>query len=155
MKFSLLILLNLICNIESFRITLPDKRKSVSKFVQDSELKHSRVAMISTLCIPLIELCNGNNPGIYELSKQPINTQLSIISLIGFYETLETFKSQEIFDPLKISNDFNIYKLKILELFMGRIAMIGALCIILQEQLIGITVLDFIEIIKYESNLIL
>lgn len=48
----------------------------VNKFVKEAEIKHGRVAMLSTIIIPTIELLNGNHQGIYQLSSEPLPYQL-------------------------------------------------------------------------------
>ena len=54
-----------------------------TKFIQEAEIKHGRVAMTSLVTIPTIELLNGNHQGIYELSKQPLSLQLLLFGIFG------------------------------------------------------------------------
>jgi len=60
--------------------------KSFSKFIYETEINHGRVA------IPIIELVNGNQSGINELSHQDLTFQLSLIGLFKFSEFCQLFK---------------------------------------------------------------
>tara|TARA_E500000178_G_C17037453_1_gene764282 strand:+ start:5181 stop:5696 length:516 start_codon:yes stop_codon:yes gene_type:complete len=137
--------------------------QKVTKFVQEAELKHGRVAMASTLIIPTLELLNENNQGIYELSSQPLTFQLSLLGVFACSEVAQLLKAYEFpdtpekwfnmksehvpgeynFDPLKFSNTtekLSMYKNA--ELFNGRLAMLSALGILVQELCTDKTVID-------------
>ena len=54
--------------IENFDPLNFGKNEEKLVFFREAELKHGRLAMISTITIPLIEL-NTHNPAIYEFSN--------------------------------------------------------------------------------------
>jgi hypothetical protein len=138
-------------------------KSEVPKFVQEAELKHGRVAMVSSLIIPSLELLNGNNPGINVLSSQPVNFQLSMLAVFACSEAAQLLKAYEYpydlktwfnmkeshvpgeynFDPLKLSNTTTSYTFyKEGELLNGRIAMLAATGMITQELCTDKTIID-------------
>lgn len=162
-----------IFNVSCFNplIKSPDNLKKIKsevpKFVQEAELKHGRVAMVSSLIIPSLELLNGNNPGINELSSQPANFQLSMLAVFACSEAAQLLKAYEYpydlktwfnmkdshipgkynFDPLKLSNSTISYTFyKDAELLNGRIAMVAAAGMLTQELCTDKTILDTIHL---------
>ena len=147
-------------------VTNVKSTKDIPKFVQEAELKHGRVAMVSALTIPTLELLNGNHQGIYELSSQPLNFQLGLLGAFGLSEVCQLFKAYEFpmepskwfkmkdnhvpgeysFDPLNIVNStpdtLTNERLKNGELLNGRIAMLAAFGILVQELCTDKTVID-------------
>ena len=139
--------------------------QKVTKFIQEAELKHGRVAMTSTLIIPTLEVLNGNNQGIYELSSQPLTFQLSLLGVFACSEVSQLFKAYKFpmqpekwfnmksehipgeynFDPLGFSNTTEkLSDYKNAELFNGRLAMLAAFGILVQELCTDKTILDTI-----------
>lgn len=134
-----------------------------NKFIREAEIKHSRVAMLSAVTIPTIELFNGDHQGIYELSNQPLPFQYLALAIFGMSEFGQLFKAYEFpestdtwfrikdshipgeysFDPLNISsNSESLTKNKEQELFNGRIAMIACAGFLAQELLTDKTIID-------------
>ena len=121
--------------------------------LREAELKHGRWAMISATSIPLLET-HSSEPAIHAYDKLPPTTQYTIAALIlmGEFTTMlrgyenpfangspYAFKLRKDYQPgdlgLSIYNsedkDFKIISDK--ELNNGRLAMLGALGMIVQE----------------------
>ena len=152
--------------VDAMRVSIKPKDTFFNnKFIREAEIKHSRVAMLSAVTIPTIELLNGNHQGIYELSHQPLPFQYLALTIFGMSEFGQLFKAYEFpestntwfkikdshtpgeyaFDPLNISsNTESLTKNKNQELFNGRIAMLACAGFLAQELLTDKTIIDTI-----------
>tara|TARA_X000001036_G_scaffold139263_1_gene132017 strand:+ start:12532 stop:13005 length:474 start_codon:yes stop_codon:yes gene_type:complete len=153
------IILNLffIINIVSGYTTVP------SKFVKEAEIKHGRVAMVSSLLIPLLDNVKPDTLGVNFVSSLEPSTQLSLLGLFACSEFGQMLKAYNFpddpskwftmkenhdpgdynFDPLNISRNRNPEVLKKNQLFVGRVAMIGVFCEMVNELLVHEPVLKF------------
>ena len=158
-------------NADAMRVSIKPKDTFFNnKFIREAEIKHSRVAMLSAVTIPTIELFNGNNQGIYELSHQPLPFQYLALTIFGMSEFGQLFKAYEFpestntwfkikdshtpgeysFDPLNISSNSELLaKNKDQELFNGRIAMLACAGFLAQELLTDKTILDTLDTIVH------
>jgi uncharacterized protein YacL len=133
------------------------------KFIQEAELKHGRVAMVSSLLIPLLDNVNLDVLGVnYVNSLEPV-VQVVLLSIFGFSEvaqlmtayefpsnTSKWFKMKEKhvpgeygFDPLNIAEYNNSESIKTNEMFVGRVAMVVVACQMANELLVGEPVLKY------------
>ncbi len=168
MKHLLIILVYLLKNINalSYNIKFPKSKYNYYKFLEESEIKHGRLSMLSCISFPIIEIFNDNNPAIKEIFTQPINHKLPILILVSLIEfnqlnkahlyPLEPKKwfilkdSHQVgdydFDPLRIKNNQSKYQnQKNIELINGRISMISMCPILYQEIFTKNTILDNIN----------
>ena len=122
--------------------------QEIPKFVKEAEIKHGRVAMASSLIIPFLDNVNPEILGVNYVNSLDISTQLYLLGIMGISETAQMLKAYNFpdtlenwfnmkndhipgdykFDPLNISNEKNINKLKYNEKIIGRLAMIGVTC---------------------------
>lgn len=158
------ILLFCISSVISFSTQNLSKEKKYSKFISEAEIKHGRVAMLSSLIIPTLEIFNGNNPGINELSHQNLSFQLSCFGLFGISEVCQLYKAYKFpmepnkwfelkeshipgdynFDLLNLTDKIAFSKVsaKDIELSNGRLAMLAAFGMLVQELCTDKTVLE-------------
>lgn len=120
-------------------------------FVRESELKHSRIAMVATSIIPTVEKCTGH-PAIHEFGNLPDAMQLSMVTAIFIFEFGSMFLGWK--DPwtapFQLKEDYQFGDLGFntvsddvddetygqmmdIELNHGRLAMLGAAGMIAQE----------------------
>ena len=133
-----------------------------SKFVQEAEIKHGRVAMVSSVLIPILDNVKPDTLGINFVNSLDPNVQLGLLGIVGCSEFGQMLTSYNFpddaskwftmkedhtpgdysFDPLNLNKN-NSTKLKTNELFVGRIAMIAALCELTNEFFVQEPVLKF------------
>lgn len=170
-----LLLVSQIINNDALRIVIkPPAYKTIygvvknigpfsSKFITEAEIKHARIAMVASITLPVIEILNNNQQGIYIFSQQSFIYQISLLSLFSLSEISQLKKAYKYpmqpqywyymkdkhipgeygFDPLNIANTkekLNTNKKQ--EIFNGRIAMLSVFGIISQELLTDKTIFD-------------
>ena len=133
------------------------------KFVQEAELKHGRVAMVSSLLIPLLDNVNPDVLGVNYVNSLDPGVQLLLLGIFGCSEVSQLMKAYEFpnntsqwfkmkedhvpgeygFDPLNIATYNNSETIKTNEMFVGRVAMVAVACQMANELLVGEAVLKF------------
>ena len=126
---------------------------NLPKFVQEAEIKHGRVAMLSSVAIPLLDNVNNGVLGINFVNSLDPAYQLTCLGIFGCSEVSQMLKTYKFpkevkdwfvlnedhepgnykFDPLNISSEKNDELLRRNEMFVGRIAMLGFACEMAKE----------------------
>lgn len=119
-----------------------------AKFIREAEIKHGRVAMLSSLTIPLLDNVKPDTLGVNFVSSLDPTIQWSLLGIVGGSEFAQVFKAYSFpsdtnnwfkfktehepgnysFDPLNILTEKNEDTLKANEKFIGRLAMIATVC---------------------------
>lgn len=124
---------------------------TVSKFVREAEIKHGRVAMTSSLLIPLLDHFSPDGLGVNFVNNMPIENQLLLLGIFGCSEfsqmkfaynfpknTSEWFTFKDTHEP----GDYDFNPMLFIpkpanELFIGRVAMVAVLYEMATELFIG------------------
>jgi hypothetical protein len=134
-----------------------------SKFVKEAEIKHGRVAMASSLLIPLLDNVKPDTLGVNFVNSLEPSTQQLLLFGFGFSEFCQLLNAYEFpsntdkwfkikedhipgeygFDPLELNKYNNSKSLSTNELFVGRVAMIAVTCQMVNELLLHEPVLNF------------
>jgi hypothetical protein len=129
-----------------------------TKFVREAEVKHGRVAMLSSVAIPLLDNVKPETLGVNFVHSLDPSVQWSLLAVVGCSEFAQmlkaynfpddtknwfTFKEEHKpgnynFDPLNLTK--RIVVDPVVEVNVGRAAMLGVACEMLKELGTGNTV---------------
>lgn len=121
---------------------------TIPKFVKEAEIKHGRVAMLSSVAIPFLDNVNEGVLGINFMNSLDPAYQITCLGIFGCSEISQIIKSYKFpnsvkdwfvlkdehepgnynFDPLNISNDKNAQTILKNEMFVGRLSMLAVAC---------------------------
>jgi len=124
---------------------------TVSKFVREAEIKHGRVAMVSSVAIPFLDTFSPDGLGVNFVNNMPIENQLLLLGIFGCSEFSQMLKAynfpnntntwftfKDTHEPGDYSfNPMNLTSKPKNELFIGRVAMVSVLCEMTNELLVG------------------
>lgn len=136
---------------------------TTSKFVQEAEIKHGRVAMVSSIVIPLLDNINPDVLGVNYVNSLDYGTQQLLLFSFGVSEICQLLNSYEFpsntsnwfkikeehvpgdykLDPLNILNDKNNVSVRKNEKLVGRLAMLAVSCQMLSELVTNEPILKF------------
>jgi len=122
-----------------------------SKFVREAEIKHGRVAMVSSVAIPLLVTVSSDGLGINFVNNMPIENQLLLLGIFGCSEFSQMLKAYNFpsdtnkwftFKNTHEPGDYNFNPMNLTakpqdEMFIGRLAMVAVACEMTNELLIG------------------
>tara|TARA_B100000963_G_C22619979_1_gene669425 strand:- start:1015 stop:1608 length:594 start_codon:yes stop_codon:yes gene_type:complete len=117
------------------------------KYLREAELHHSRIAMVSAVILPLLDLTDHDNLAINSLYDSGYNLNVACLFAMGMFEFSRMvslyefprerlFKLKEYVQPGKLNPYFDVNKkisLANKELSNGRLAMIGVVGYMVQE----------------------
>jgi len=124
---------------------------TVSKFVREAEIKHGRVAMVSSVSIPLLDTVSPDILGVNFVNSMPLENQLLLLDIFGcseFSQMLKVynfpsntnmwFTFKDTHEPGNYNfNPMNLTATSENEMFIGRLAMASVLCEMTNELLVG------------------